>query len=258
MLLSKLPFIVFLLLCIILPCTPEYFAENFESTQTYSTRWTISDAIQENQRGTFQRIQNKLTDTLDHGLQTTDSPRYYAISHPLKNELHNLGKTLIIQYSVRFEQTQEKICAGGYIKLLTSDFQPNSFDGDTNYAIMFGPDICGESKIQFYVRADQHASLSDNVDNSNNMYARQSESSTSDGTDRSSFIPTTLPMKRTIDYGISATERTRSHIFTLVIHGSDNSWEILIDDISLERGNMTNSFNFLPPLYVLDKTANIN
>ena len=144
-----------LLICLVLvflaPVAPKtYLVENFESPQSFSTRWKTSSAIPEPQQGSFQVVQNTLTSTEDHGLQTSESLRYYAISHPLTTDFHNLGKTLIVQYSVRFEQLQETLCAGGYIKLFAKDFNPESFDGDTNYALMFGPDMCGGPKIHFY------------------------------------------------------------------------------------------------------------
>ena len=229
----KLYLFLFLSCCI----RSEHLIENFETTEPFSNRWEISDAIPTHEQGTFERVRNKLTSTVDFGLQTSESLRYYAISRPLKQEMHNLKKTIVMQYSVRFEQKEEPLCAGGYLKLLTSNsnFKPSTFDGDTNYAIMFGPDVCGAPKLHFIVRAEQHVSLAEDVDIENE------------------FTPTTLPMKRTIDYGISETERKRSHIFTLILHGLDNSWEILIDDVSHERGNMTNSFDFLPPLYVVDQ-----
>jgi calreticulin len=250
-------FLLVLIMCLTPAAPNTYLVENFEAPHSFSSRWTTSTAIPAPQQGSFQMVQNALTSTKDHGLQTSESLRYYAISRPLTSDFHNLGKTLIVQYSVRFEQLQETLCAGGYIKLFAKDFNPESFDGDTKYALMFGPDMCGGPKIHFYATAEQHIALSED----NGHVYTSDRNDRNDRNDRSSatstsFRSATLPMKRTIDYGISATERKRSHIYTLIVHGSDNSWEILIDDVSYERGNMTNSFDFLPPLHVLDKEAN--
>jgi calreticulin len=55
--------------------------------------------------------------------------------------LDNSKDDLIVQYTVKQEVSQE--CGGSYIKLLLGEFDANTFNGDSKYAIMFGPDICG-------------------------------------------------------------------------------------------------------------------
>jgi len=54
----------------------------------------------------------------------------------------------VFAFSVKHEQKMD--CGGGYAKLLPSDVDVTAFNGDTEYSIMFGPDICGYStkKVQ--------------------------------------------------------------------------------------------------------------
>ena len=75
------------------------------------------------------------------GLQTSQDARFYSISRKLDKTLSNEGKTLVIQFSVKHEQNID--CGGGYVKVMPSDANLEDFHGETNYNIMFGPDICG-------------------------------------------------------------------------------------------------------------------
>lgn len=245
------------------PTRNPYLREDFERDDagSFPAGWTASKAIPEGDVGRFARAPNPLIAS-DHGLRTQDPLRFYAVSRPLARPLHNLGSTLVVQFSVRFEQ-EEIMCAGGYVKLLmgssgsgggdgrpTGPFDGEAFDSRSDYALMFGPDVCGSSRIHFILRAEQHAgmaataaggeaassNLNDNAD-SNNM----------------AFSPKARPMLRTVD--LDTETEHRSHIYTLAMYGGDSSWEILVDDIVRDRGNLTDSFDFLPPLFVPDKSA---
>jgi len=48
----------------------------------------------------------------------------------------------VVQFSVKHEKREYSFCGGGYIKLLPT-MDPKKFGGDTDYAVMFGPDMCG-------------------------------------------------------------------------------------------------------------------
>merc|ERR1719231_864338 len=80
------------------------------------------------------------------GLQTSQDAKFYAISTKLK-EFSNDGKTLVIQYTVKFEQDID--CGGGYLKI--GAFEPEKFEGSHLYNIMFGPDICGSATKKTHV-----------------------------------------------------------------------------------------------------------
>ncbi|KAF9132986.1 hypothetical protein BGW39_010879 [Mortierella sp. 14UC] len=106
-----------------------------------AARWTVSSA-KENlgkfalSSGTFQADKETA-----QGLQTTEDHRFYSISTPFTSVVDNSKEDLIVQYTVKQEVNQE--CGGSYLKLLPEGFDPVKFDGDSEYAIMFGPDVCG-------------------------------------------------------------------------------------------------------------------
>lgn len=64
------------------------------------------------------------------GIQTTGDAKHFAISARIP-EFSNKNRTLVLQYSVRFEQDIE--CGGGYIKLLSGFVNQKKFGGDTPY-----------------------------------------------------------------------------------------------------------------------------
>ena len=78
-------------------------------------------------------------DPSDKGLMTQTLASNYAISSKFTSFSSN-SKPLIIQYTLRNHQKIE--CSGAYIKVLNNKFDPISFNNETPYLVMFGPDIC--------------------------------------------------------------------------------------------------------------------
>jgi len=64
------------------------------------------------------------------GLQTHNDAKHFAISAKIP-EFSNKDRTLVVQYSIRFEQDIE--CGGGYIKLHSGYVNQKKFGGDTPY-----------------------------------------------------------------------------------------------------------------------------
>lgn len=64
------------------------------------------------------------------GVQTTKDATHSAMSAKLP-EFSNKDRTLVLQYSIKFEQDIE--CGGGYIKLLSGFVNQKKFGGDTPY-----------------------------------------------------------------------------------------------------------------------------
>ncbi|RXI00822.1 hypothetical protein DVH24_001056 [Malus domestica] len=64
------------------------------------------------------------------GIQTYNDAKHFAISAKVP-EFSNKNRTLVVQYSIKFEQDIE--CGGGYIKLLSSYVNQKKFGGDTPY-----------------------------------------------------------------------------------------------------------------------------
>ena len=78
------------------------------------------------------------------GLQTSQDAKFYAIATPFEKDFDNTDKTLVVQFSVKFEQGID--CGGGYVKILPPGNDLTKLNGESTYNIMFGPDICGSEK----------------------------------------------------------------------------------------------------------------
>ncbi|KAF9925865.1 hypothetical protein BGZ65_007527, partial [Modicella reniformis] len=117
-----------------------YLEETF-SDSNWEDRWTTSSFKED--LGKFVLSSGTFHPNKEYaqGLQTSQDHRSYSISTPFSTVADNSKEDLIVQYTVKQEVTQE--CGGSYLKLLPEGYDPKTFNGDSEYAIMFGPDICG-------------------------------------------------------------------------------------------------------------------
>lgn len=116
------------------PC----FIEDFESLQN----WTFMDKKSDGSlyNGKWDLIKHPaLNKTI---LQTQDENKLHGIKRKLPITLNN---DFVLQFEVKFDYGGVG-CCGGYIKLL-----PNITTNENDYTILFGPDLCGEDKLQFLV-----------------------------------------------------------------------------------------------------------
>jgi len=77
------------------------------------------------------------------GIQTSEDMRFYGLSAKMPTPASTVDKPLVIQFTVKHEEKEYAFCGGGYIKLLPGEVDQAKFGGDTEYGIMFGPDLCG-------------------------------------------------------------------------------------------------------------------
>merc|ERR1712050_257488 len=109
-------------------------------------------------------------------------------------------------------------CGGAYLKLLPcgDKFNASKFGGETPYAIMFGPDICGSTKrthaILHYSKKDSNLLISKDIPVQNDKV---------------------------------------THLYTLLIR-SDNTFEVFTDNKSVRKGNLDDEFDFLEPKEIKD------
>lgn len=153
---------------------------------------------------------------VDEGVQTSQDARFYGMSAPLTVPFDNQGKDLVLSYTVTHEQ--ELDCGGAYIKLLPPGFDAKKFGGDTPYAIMFGPDVCGHSTRKTHV-----------------IFTYKGEN---------------LLTKKSVR---CETDRL-PHRYTLIVH-PDNTYEVLIDEAKVESGSLPEDWDFLPPKTIKDPKA---
>merc|ERR1712233_295058 len=149
----------------------------------------------------------------DKGLQTTQDARFYSISSKIATPFTNKDKKLVIQFSVKHAQKID--CGGGYLKILGTDADLAHFSGDTNYNIMFGPDICG------YSTKKVHAIF--NYKGKNLLIKKEVECETDQLT----------------------------HVYTLIVN-PDNTYEIKIDGTSKQTGSLEDDWDFLAPKKIKD------
>lgn len=79
----------------------------------------------------------------DKGLVVKNPAAHHAISAKFPKKIDNKGKTLVVQYEVKPQNSL--VCGGAYLKLLQENkkLHQEEFSNATPYVIMFGPDKCG-------------------------------------------------------------------------------------------------------------------
>jgi len=147
----------------------------------------------------------------DKGLQTKRDARFYQISAEFK-EFSNNGKPLVVQYSVKHEQNID--CGGGYVKIIPAGLDQENFNGDSQYNIMFGPDICGTNK---------RTHLIFNYKGKNHLIKNEIRCETDEFT----------------------------HLYTLILN-PDQTFQVLIDNKVERSGTLPDGWDFLPPKEILD------
>ncbi|KAJ3251898.1 hypothetical protein HDU77_005559 [Chytriomyces hyalinus] len=182
-----------------------------------SKRWISSEAkkvvdgIEDDELLRFRGLWNIEEPTVfpgfsgDRGLVVKTPASHHAISASFKEPIETNGKTFVAQYEVKLQNGLE--CGGAYMKLLTadSDFTPAQFSDKTPYTIMFGPDRCGTTnKVHFIFRHK-------------NPKTGEVEEKHLSETPQAKFDK-------------------KSNVYTLVVR-PDNSFEILINDESVKKGN---------------------
>jgi len=152
----------------------------------------------------------------DQGMQTSQDAKFYQISAKMEKSFSNEGKTLVLQFSVKHEQSID--CGGGYIKLFPSDLKLESMNGDSPYHIMFGPDICGP------------------------------------GTKKVHVILTYKGKNHLINKDIRCKDDELTHLYTLILK-SDNTYEVRIDGKKEESGDLESDWDMLAPKKIKDPQA---
>ena len=188
-----------------------YFKEDFDAS--YSSRWVDSKARED--YGSFIRSAGKFHGADEEaamGLQTSQDARFYAASAKFP-AFSNEGKDLVIQLRVKHEQNID--CGGGYVKVLFSDVDQEKFDGSTDYAIMFGPDICGFSSKKVHV-----------------IFGHKG---------------TNYLIKK----DITCETDVLSHFYTLIV-SPDNTYRVLIDGTEKAAGSLEEDWDILPPKEIAD------
>lgn len=146
------------------------------------------------------------------GIQTSENARHYGYSAKFP-AVNNDGKTLVLQYTVKHEQKLD--CGGGYIKLLSEGADQSDFNNDSEYSIMFGPDMCGPSNRKIH--------LIFNYKGTNLLWKK------------------TPPCK---------TDQL-THVYTMILN-PDGTYQVDVDLEKVESGNLEDDWDFLKPKTIKD------
>jgi len=151
----------------------------------------------------------------DKGLQTSEDAKFFAASATFE-KFSNAGKTLVLQFQVRFPQGID--CGGGYLKYLPSGFDQKDFKGDTKYNVMFGPDICGTSTKRVHVIFFHNG------------------------------------VNHLIKKEVRALDDHLSHVYTLIVN-ADDTYEVRVDGEKKQSGNLADDWDFMKPKKIKDPAA---
>jgi len=208
--------IAFALLCLgAMALADVKFKESFMDGDKYKDRWVNSK--HKDDYGEWKLTAGKFYGDAEKnkGLQTSQDARFYSTSAKF-DKFSNEGKPLVIQFSVKHEQNID--CGGGYIKLMPSTINQEDFHGETDYNIMFGPDICGPGTKKVHVIL--------NYKGKNHLIKKD----------------------------IRCKDDVYTHVYTLIIH-PDNKYEVLIDNEKAESGELEADWDLLPPKKIKDPDA---
>nr|XP_033812389.1 calreticulin-3 isoform X1 [Geotrypetes seraphini] len=190
--------------------TTVYFKEQFIDGVSWKERWVQSKYKTDYGKfkltsGTFYGDVQK-----DKGIQTRGDSKYFATSSRFK-PFSNEEKTLVIQYTVKHERKID--CGGGYVKLYPSTLDQEYMSGESQYYIMFGPDICGRKIV--------HVILHYQGEN----YSVKKE--------------------------IRCKDDSYTHLYTLILR-PNQTYEVKVDNVKTESGNLEEDFDFLVPKKIKD------
>jgi len=191
-----------------------YLHETFDD-DSWEQRWVLAKWKEgEGLAGKFELSHGKFfnDEKADMGLKTTQDAKFYTASTSFDG-LSNKDKTLVLQFQVKNEQNIE--CGGSYLKFGPKIDDPKEFKGETQYSVMFGPDMCGS--------ATRKTHLIFNYKGKN------------------------LDRKKDIE----VKNDNLSHLYTLVLR-PNNTYEVQIDQKTVADGSLYDDWNFLPPKQIKD------
>jgi len=199
---------IFAVVCVALATAEVYFEEDFSGD--WESRWIQSKAKED--LGAMKVTSGKYfgDEEAAKGMQTSQDAKFYAIAAKTK-EFSNEGKTLVVQFSVKHEQDID--CGGAYLKL--GAYEPEKFEGSSEYNIMFGPDICGSSTKKTHVIFNYKGK---NLDKKKEVRCESD---------------------------------TLSHLYTLIVK-PDNTYEVQIDMNKVDSGSLEEGWDFLESKEIRD------
>jgi len=199
-----------------LTCAEIFLDEKFDDGEGWKDRWIQSS--HKSDYGDFVLTAGKFYGDAekDKGIQTSQDAKFYSSSCKITKPFTNEGKNLVLQFTVKHEQNID--CGGGYVKLFDDTVDATDFHGESPYQIMFGPDICGPGTKKVHVIF--------NYKGKNLLIKKE----------------------------IRCKDDEFTHLYTLIVK-PDNTYEVLIDNESAQKGELEQDWDFLPPKTIKDPEA---
>jgi calreticulin len=166
---------------------------------------------------------------LDRGLKTLNNFSYYRLSSMLTTPFYSKGTTLYLQFSLRLDQIDGLDCGGAYVKLFPGGLKPKELDGNTPYAFLFGPDLCGSTSqgTKIIIGYDSTQQPGMNVNRRNVRLQKK----------------------------LHCEMDKATHLYTLIVR-PDNTYEYHIDGLMSDHGTLGEHFEaLLPPKLVSNSSA---
>jgi calreticulin len=204
--------IVLLVVCLVAIAQAKvFFHETFDTDAFENDRW-----VQSTKKSDFGKLTTTAGATpgdakINQGLQTSQDARFYSASTSVGSPIDNKDKELVVSLSVKHEQGID--CGGGYIKVAPA-FEGKDFHGETEYFMMFGPDICGYTK---------KIHLIFNYNGKNLLWKKEPR----------------------------AEDDKLTHVYTVSVK-PDNTYRVFVDGQLKESGSLEADWDFLPAKQIDD------
>jgi len=187
----------------------EYFRETFDDS-SWEKRWVQSEWKKRMGKWEWSAGAWFVDEAVNKGIRTSEDMQHHAISAKLPKPFSNRGKDLVVQLSVKHEEHKYSFCGGGYIKLLPSTLDQKLFGGESDYSIMFGPDLCG------YDVSRIHLIFNDGKKN----------------------------LVKNDDIKLEYADKNEyTHVYTMVLH-PDNTYEVYFDFKEKSKGDLISGWDF--------------
>lgn len=158
-------------------------------------------------------------------LQVPEKAKHYGLARKLDTPIDPSKDTLVLQYDVKLNDGLN--CGGAYLKFLTNQksFSSSDLRDDSPYTIMFGPDVCN------------------GVQNRVHLIIRHQDQKTKKIEEKHMNFPPAVPSNDDL-----------SHVYTAIIHPSNNTFALLIDGEEKRAGSLFEDFtpSFVPPTEIDD------
>jgi len=186
-----------------------FFEEKFEK---FDTKTWVASEWKSGDMGTWTHTSGDwfTNEAEAKGIATTDDLKHHAISAKMSSAASTTDKPLVVQFTVKHEKKDYSFCGGGYIKLLPKGLDQSKFGGDDEYAIMFGPDLCGYDVSRIHL-----------IFNHKGENLLKDDDIKLDYDDKNEF----------------------THLYTLIVE-PDGTYEVLFDEVSKSSGALSEGWAF--------------